>query len=82
MHVIKIIVDLAGVLLSRPDAYRVPLEQVGAALGRADPIWIGAVIVAYAVNLPPRTRRWQMILQLVAAIPYRVGGELCSSAME
>jgi len=54
--------------------YRVQLGSVGSALAHANPAWIGAAIVAYAVNLSLRTRRWQIILQPVAAIPYRVVG--------
>jgi uncharacterized membrane protein YbhN (UPF0104 family) len=54
--------------------YRVQLGSVGSALAHANPAWIGAAIVAYAVNLSLRTRRWQIILRPVAAIPYRVVG--------
>jgi glycosyltransferase 2 family protein len=54
--------------------YRVQLGSVGSALAHANPSWIGAAIVAYAVNLSLRTRRWQIILRPVAAIPYQVVG--------
>jgi uncharacterized protein (TIRG00374 family) len=75
MRVIQITIGLAGTFFFLALAlYRVPLGQVGAALAQADPIWIAAAITAYAVNLALRTRRWQMILQPVAAIPYRVVG--------
>jgi uncharacterized protein (TIRG00374 family) len=52
--------------------YRVPLADVGSALAGADPIWIGAAIVVYAVNLSLRVWRWQIILRSVAAIPYSI----------
>jgi uncharacterized protein (TIRG00374 family) len=55
--------------------YRVQLGQVGAALAHSDPRWIGAAVAAYAVNLSLRTRRWQIILRPVRAIPYRVVGK-------
>jgi glycosyltransferase 2 family protein len=55
--------------------YRVQLGHVGTALAHADPRWIGAAVVAYTVNLSLRTRRWQIILRPVTAIPYPVVGK-------
>jgi glycosyltransferase 2 family protein len=50
--------------------HRVPLAAVGSTLAGADPVWIGAAIVVYAVNLSLRAWRWQIILQPGATIPY------------
>jgi glycosyltransferase 2 family protein len=72
---VQIIVGLACTFFFLALAlYRVQLGHVGAALAHADPRWIGAAVVAYAVNLSLRTRRWQIILRPVAAIPYGVVG--------
>jgi glycosyltransferase 2 family protein len=49
---------------------RVPLSAVRAALANAQPIWIAAAILVYAVNLSLRAWRWQIILRPAAAIPY------------
>ena len=56
--------------------YRVQLDHIGAALAHADPRWIGAAVAAYAINLSLRTRRWQIILRPVTAIPYPVVGKV------
>ncbi len=75
VRVIQISFGLACTLVFLALAlYRVQLGSVGSALAHADPTWVGAAIVAYGVNLSLRTRRWQIILQPVAAIPYRVVG--------
>ena len=50
--------------------YRAPLAAVGATLARTDPIWLGAALFAYALNLALRAWRWQMILRGVAIVPY------------
>jgi uncharacterized membrane protein YbhN (UPF0104 family) len=50
---------------------RAPKNAIGASLATADPIWIGAAMLVYAVDLPLRARRWQIILRPVAAIPIR-----------
>ncbi|HEV2097895.1 MAG TPA: lysylphosphatidylglycerol synthase transmembrane domain-containing protein [Stellaceae bacterium] len=50
--------------------YRAPLGAVGAVLAHTSPIWLGAAMLAYAVNLALRAWRWQMILRPVAAVPY------------
>jgi uncharacterized protein (TIRG00374 family) len=50
--------------------YRTPLAAVGATLARTDPFWLGAALVAYAVNLALRARRWQIILRGLAPLPY------------
>jgi uncharacterized membrane protein YbhN (UPF0104 family) len=62
--------------------YRVQLGSIGAALAHANPTWIGAAIIAYAINLSLRTRRWQIILRL--SRQFRIGSwaELCSSGMD
>src|SRR5690348_1494366 len=73
VRVIQIIIGVACTFFFLALAlYRVQLGSVGSALGHADPTWIGAAIVAYAANLSLRTKRWQIILHPVAAIPYRV----------
>jgi uncharacterized membrane protein YbhN (UPF0104 family) len=50
--------------------YRVPLAAVGPILARAVPVWLGAALFAYAVNLALRAWRWQIILRCVAFVPY------------
>jgi glycosyltransferase 2 family protein len=52
--------------------HRVQLGSVSAALTNAKPIWIGAAVVSYAIDLSLRARRWQIILRPVAAIPYPI----------
>jgi len=37
--------------------YRVPIATVGQALAGADPAWLGAAMLTYAVNLLLRSRR-------------------------
>jgi glycosyltransferase 2 family protein len=54
--------------------YRVPLAAVGSTLAGANPIWIGAAMVVYAINLSLRAWRWQIILRPVTAIPYSTVG--------
>jgi glycosyltransferase 2 family protein len=73
VRVIQIIIGLACTFFFLALAlYRVQLASVGSVLAHANPTWIGAAIVAYTVNLSLRTRRWQIILHPVAAIPYRL----------
>src|SRR5262245_18402575 len=73
IRVFQVIVGLACTVSFMIFAlYRVPLGSVGAALANANPMWIGAAIIAYAINLPHRTRRWQIILRPVAAVPYPI----------
>jgi uncharacterized protein (TIRG00374 family) len=50
--------------------HRVPLAAVRSTLAGADPMWIGAAMVVYAINLSLRAWRWQIILRPGAAIPY------------
>ena len=76
IRVLQIVIGLACTFFFLVLAlYRVQLDHIGAALAHADPSWIGAAVAAYAVNLSLRTRRWQIILRPVAAIPYRVVGK-------
>jgi uncharacterized membrane protein YbhN (UPF0104 family) len=73
VRVIQIVIGVASTLFFLALAlYRAQLGSVGATLAHANPTWIGVAIVAYAANLSLRTRRWQIILNPVAAIPYRV----------
>jgi uncharacterized protein (TIRG00374 family) len=73
IRVIQIIVGLACTLFFLALAlYRVQLGSVAAALANASPIWVGAAILAYAVNLSLRAWRWQIILRPVAAIRYPI----------
>jgi len=51
--------------------YSVPLGQVGSAIAGADPVWIGAALLAYAANLALRTWRWKVILEPLTTISYR-----------
>jgi uncharacterized protein (TIRG00374 family) len=75
VRIVQIITGLACTFFCLALAlYRVQLGSVGFALAHANPAWIGAAIAAYAINLSLRTRRWQIILHPVAAIPYRVVG--------
>jgi uncharacterized protein (TIRG00374 family) len=71
IRVIQIIFGLACTIFFLVLAlFRVHLGSVGTALANADPMWIGAAMIAYAINLSLRTWRWQIILRTVAAIPY------------
>jgi len=54
--------------------YRVEPRAVGAALAGANPFWIGAAVLIYAVNLALRAWRWQALLRPVALIPYPIVG--------
>jgi glycosyltransferase 2 family protein len=70
-RIIQIIVGIACTFSFLALAlHHVPRDAVGASLASADPIWIGAAMFAYAVNLALRAWRWQMILAPVAAVPY------------
>jgi len=80
VRVVQIITGLACTFFFLALALsRVQLGSVGSALTHANPTWIGAAIVAYAVNLSLRTRRWQIILHPVAAVPYRVVGRAAAT---
>src|SRR6266404_7943171 len=73
IRVIQIIFGLACTIFFLVLAlFRVHLGSVGTALANADPMWIGAAMIAYAINLSLRTWRWQIILRPVAAIPYPI----------
>ena len=75
LRVIQIIIGVACTFFFLAvTLYRVQLGSVSSALAHANLTWIGAAIVAYVANLSIRTRRWQLILRPVAAIPYRVVG--------
>ena len=75
LRVIQIIIGVACTFFFLAvTLYRVQLGSVSSALAHANLTWIGAAIVAYVANLSIRTRRWQLILRPVAAIPYRVMG--------
>jgi uncharacterized protein (TIRG00374 family) len=50
--------------------HRTSFESVGSALARANPVWLTAAIVMYAMNLLLRAFRWQMILRPAAEVPY------------
>jgi len=76
IRTIQIVVGLACTLFFLALAlYRVPLEAVGVAIASANPIWIGAAMSAYAVNLSLRAWRWQIILRPVASISYSSVGK-------
>lgn len=70
-RLIQLVIGLACTLFFLAVAfYRVELGAVSAALASANPFWIGAGMLVYAVNLTLRAWRWQVILRPVAAIPY------------
>ena len=70
-RLVQLIVGLACTLFFLAVAfYRVELGAVSAALAAANPFWIGAGMLIYAVNLTLRAWRWRVILRPVAAIPY------------
>jgi glycosyltransferase 2 family protein len=52
--------------------HRVNFSAVSAALGSADPVWIGTAMLVYAGNLALRAWRWQVILRPVATLPYAI----------
>ena len=71
IRLVQIFVGLACTLFFMALAlYRVPLGAVGATIASANPMWIGAAMSVYAVNLSLRAWRWQIILSPVAAIRY------------
>jgi hypothetical protein len=71
LRVIQVAIGLACTLVFLAIAlYRVQLGAVSTALASANPVWIVAAMLTYAVNLALRTWRWQVILRPVAAIPY------------
>src|ERR1700730_3687919 len=71
VRLIQLLIGLACTLFFLAIAfYRVPLGAVTAALAGADPSWVAAAMLVYALNLAVRAWRWQVILRPVAAIPY------------
>jgi glycosyltransferase 2 family protein len=69
--IVRILAGLACALFFLALAlYRVPVAAVGSTLAGADPMWIGAAVAVYAINLALRAWRWQIILRPVSAIPY------------
>ena len=71
VRLIQLVIGLACTLIFLAIAfYRVQLGAVSAALAGANPVWIGAAMLIYAINLALRAWRWQVILRPVAAIPY------------
>jgi hypothetical protein len=71
VRVIQLAVGLVCTLFFLAIAfYRVQLGAVSAALASANPVWIAAAMLIYAVNLALRAWRWQIILRPVAAVPY------------
>ena len=75
LRVIQIIVGVACTFFFLAvTLYRVHPGSVVSVLAHAKLTWIGAAMVAYLANLCLRTRRWELILHPVAAIPYRVVG--------
>jgi uncharacterized membrane protein YbhN (UPF0104 family) len=75
LRVIRVIIGVACTFFFLAvTLYRVHPGSVGSALAHANLTWIGAAMVAYVANLCLRTRRWELILGPVAAIPYRVVG--------
>jgi hypothetical protein len=70
---IQLLIGLACTLFFLAIAfYRVQLGAVSAALAGADPFWVAAAMLIYALNLAVRAWRWQVILRPVAAIPYPI----------
>ena len=73
MRLIQLVIGLACTLFFLGIAfYRVQLGAVSAALAAANPAWIVAAMLIYAVNLALRAWRWQAILRPVAAIPFHI----------
>jgi uncharacterized protein (TIRG00374 family) len=65
-------VGLVGVLLSLVlvglGLRAFPLAEVGSALGRADPVWLGAAVLLYLVPFPLRGLRWATLLESVKPV--------------
>jgi glycosyltransferase 2 family protein len=73
VRLIQLVIGLACTLFFLAIAfYRVQLGAVGAALAGADPFWVAAAMLVYALNLAVRAWRWQVILRPVAAIPFPI----------
>jgi uncharacterized protein (TIRG00374 family) len=72
-RLIQLVIGLASTLFFLAVAfYRVELGAVRAALSSANPFWIGAGMLIYAINLTLRAWRWQVILRPVAATSYPI----------
>ena len=73
VRLIQLVIGLACTLFFLAIAfYRVQLGAVSAALAGADPFWVAAAMLVYALNLAVRAWRWQVILRPVAAIPFPI----------
>src|ERR1700724_185045 len=73
VRLIQLVIGLACTLFFLAIAlYRVQLGAVTAALAGADPFWVAAAMLVYALNLAVRAWRWQVILRPVAAIPFPI----------
>jgi uncharacterized protein (TIRG00374 family) len=73
VRIVQVVVGLAcAVVFLALAFYRVQPGSVAAALANANPIWVGAAILCYAVNLSLRAWRWQIILRPVAVIRYQI----------
>lgn len=72
-RLIQLAVGLVSTLIFLALAlYHVSPSEIGAALARAEPLWIAAAMLVYAANLALRAWRWRLILRPVAAIPQGV----------
>jgi glycosyltransferase 2 family protein len=73
VRLIQLVIGLACTLFFLAIAfYRVQLGAVSAALAGADPLWVAAAMLVYALNLAVRAWRWRVILRPVAAIPFPI----------
>jgi len=73
VRLIQLVIGLACTFFFLAIAfYRVQLGAVSAALAGADPFWVAAAMLVYALNLAVRAWRWQVILRPVAAIPFPI----------
>ena len=61
---------LCAVLFLALSLHRASFESIGSALAHANPVWLTAAIIMYAMNLLLRAFRWQMILRPAAEVPY------------
>jgi len=73
VRLIQLVIGLACTLFFLAIAfYRVQLGAVTAALAGADPFWVAAAMLVYALNLAVRAWRWQVILRPVAVVPFPI----------
>ncbi len=70
----RVLRPVIGVVISAVALYlvagQVDLASTGAILGTADPVFIAAMVGAFAIDVLLRGRRWQLLLRPIQVLPY------------